>query len=87
MTNKKDLSERDICTKFISPALEQAGRLPFIPCRSDWHRHAGDYFGTDIPCGKDMRSLGEHAAEKKRPAGRDNDCLSAGYTGPMRRAW
>lgn len=25
MTNKKDLSERDICTKFISPALEQAG--------------------------------------------------------------
>ncbi len=25
MTNKKDLSERDICTKYISPALEQAG--------------------------------------------------------------
>jgi len=25
MTNKKDLSERDICTKFITPALEQAG--------------------------------------------------------------
>ena len=25
MTNKKDLSERDICTKFIAPALEQAG--------------------------------------------------------------
>src|SRR5215510_13534688 len=23
--NKKDLSERDICTKFITPALEQAG--------------------------------------------------------------
>jgi len=25
MTSKKDLSERDICTKFITPALEQAG--------------------------------------------------------------
>lgn len=25
MTNKKALSERDICTKFITPALEQAG--------------------------------------------------------------
>ena len=25
MTNKKDLSERDICTKFITPALAQAG--------------------------------------------------------------
>ena len=25
MTNKKELSERDICTKFIVPALEQAG--------------------------------------------------------------
>ncbi len=25
MTNKKDLSERDICTKFITPALEAAG--------------------------------------------------------------
>ncbi len=25
MTNKKDLSERDICTKFITPALVQAG--------------------------------------------------------------
>ena len=23
--NKKDLSERDICTKFITPALTQAG--------------------------------------------------------------
>ena len=25
MTSKKDLSERDICSKFISPALEKAG--------------------------------------------------------------
>lgn len=25
MTNKKDLSERDICTKYIAPALEKAG--------------------------------------------------------------
>jgi type I restriction enzyme R subunit len=23
--NKKDLSERDICTKFITPAVKQAG--------------------------------------------------------------
>ena len=23
--NKKDLSERDICTKFITPAVQQAG--------------------------------------------------------------
>jgi len=27
--NKKDLSERDICTKFITPAL----------IRADWERH------------------------------------------------
>ncbi|MFV0346638.1 MAG: hypothetical protein ACK5IQ_10395 [Bacteroidales bacterium] len=25
MTNKKTLSERDICTKFITPAIEKAG--------------------------------------------------------------
>ncbi|MDR4652629.1 MAG: hypothetical protein MRJ52_09530 [Nitrosomonas sp.] len=25
MTDKKDLSERDICTKFVMPALEQTG--------------------------------------------------------------
>lgn len=25
MTNKKELSERDICTKYISPAIEKAG--------------------------------------------------------------
>jgi type I restriction enzyme R subunit len=25
MTDKKKLSERDICTKFITPALQQAG--------------------------------------------------------------
>ena len=25
MTSKKDLSERDICTKYILPALEKAG--------------------------------------------------------------
>ena len=25
MTSKKDLSERDICTKYINPALEKAG--------------------------------------------------------------
>ena len=25
MMNKKDLSERDICTKFITPAMEKAG--------------------------------------------------------------
>ena len=25
MTSKHDLSERDICTKFITPALRQAG--------------------------------------------------------------
>ncbi len=24
--NKKELSERDICTKFIIPAIEEAGR-------------------------------------------------------------
>lgn len=27
MTSKKDLSERDICTKYITPAIEQAGWL------------------------------------------------------------
>lgn len=25
MTSKKNLSERDICTKYITPALEKAG--------------------------------------------------------------
>ncbi len=25
MTNKKELSERDICTKYINPALEKSG--------------------------------------------------------------
>ena len=25
MTSKKELSERDICTKYISPAIEKAG--------------------------------------------------------------
>ncbi len=25
MTDKKSLSERDICTKYINPALEKAG--------------------------------------------------------------
>ena len=25
MTSKKELSERDICTKYIQPALEKAG--------------------------------------------------------------
>jgi type I restriction enzyme, R subunit len=28
MTSKKDLSERDICTKYIQPALEKAGWNP-----------------------------------------------------------
>lgn len=33
MTNKKDLSERDICTKFIRPGLEQAGWNEVEPAR------------------------------------------------------
>lgn len=33
--NKKDLSERDICTKYIQPALEQAGWNPLTQIREE----------------------------------------------------
>ena len=35
MTPKKDLSERDICTKFIQPALEKAGWNPITQIREE----------------------------------------------------
>lgn len=35
MTSKKDLSERDICTKFIQPALEKAGWNPLTQIREE----------------------------------------------------
>ena len=35
MTSKKDLSERDICTKYIQPALEQAGWNPQTQIREE----------------------------------------------------
>jgi type I restriction enzyme R subunit len=35
MTNKKDLSERDICTKYIQPALEKAGWDPMTQIREE----------------------------------------------------
>jgi len=35
MTSKKDLSERDICTKFIQPALEKAGWNPQTQIREE----------------------------------------------------
>lgn len=35
MTSKKDLSERDICTKYIQPALEQAGWNPLTQIREE----------------------------------------------------
>lgn len=31
--NKKDLTERDICTKFITPAVQQAGWDPMAQIR------------------------------------------------------
>jgi type I restriction enzyme R subunit len=33
--NKKDLSERDICSKFISPALQCAGWDPMLQIREE----------------------------------------------------
>jgi type I restriction enzyme R subunit len=33
--NKKDLSERDICTKFITPAVMQAGWDPMLQIREE----------------------------------------------------
>lgn len=33
--NKKDLSERDICTKFIQPVLEKAGWNPLSQIREE----------------------------------------------------
>src|ERR1035438_5328332 len=33
--NKKDLSERDICSKFISPAVQQAGWDPMLQIREE----------------------------------------------------
>ena len=33
--NKKDLSERDICSKFISPAVAQAGWDPMLQVREE----------------------------------------------------
>ena len=35
MTSKKELSERDICSKFIHPALEQAGWSPLTQIREE----------------------------------------------------
>ena len=35
MTSKKDLSERDICTKYIQPALEKAGWDPLTQIREE----------------------------------------------------
>lgn len=35
MTSKKDLSERDICSKFIQPALEKAGWNPLTQIREE----------------------------------------------------
>src|ERR1035441_3746533 len=33
--NKKDLNERDICSKFISPAVQQAGWDPMLQIREE----------------------------------------------------
>ncbi len=35
MTSKKDLSERDICTKYIQPAIEKAGWNPLTQIREE----------------------------------------------------
>jgi len=35
MTSKKELSERDICTKYIQPALEKAGWNPLTQIREE----------------------------------------------------
>lgn len=39
--NKKDLSERDICTKFITPALEKAGWDKISQIREEFHLTKG----------------------------------------------
>ncbi len=35
MTSKKDLSERDICTKYLQPALEKTGWNPLTQSREE----------------------------------------------------
>jgi hypothetical protein len=35
--DKKPLSERDICTKFITPAIEQAGTGSYPASQGNWH--------------------------------------------------
>ena len=48
MMNKQDLSERDICTKYITPAVKQAGWDEMTQIREE----VGFTKGRIIVCGK-----------------------------------
>lgn len=52
MIDKKNLSERDICTKFITPAIEQLGWMLFLKIFSDKDKELkllDDYYTSPIP--------------------------------------
>jgi type I restriction enzyme R subunit len=55
--NKKDLSERDICTKFITPAVVQAGWDVQSQIREEVHFTKGRIIvrGKLVTRGKDKR--------------------------------
>jgi type I site-specific restriction endonuclease len=66
--NKKQLSERDICTKFITPSLRQAGRDEITQLREE--------VSFTNPAQSDRRvALREvqRRAEWRGPAGQDRD--------------
>jgi type I restriction enzyme R subunit len=56
--DKKDLSERDICTKFITPALRQAGWDEMTQIREEWPFTRGRIIvrGKLVTRGKDKRA-------------------------------
>ncbi len=68
MINKKNLSERDICTKFITPALEKAG----------WNKQSQlleEVFFTDGKIYVRVKALRETASK-----GGNGLCILSGYS-------
>ena len=62
--NKKALSERDICTKFITPALKQAGWDEFSQIREEVSFTKGRIIvrGRLVTRGKAIRSIHSHSS-------------------------
>ena len=68
MMNKQDLSERDICTKYITPAVKQAGWDEMTQIREE----VGFTKGRIIVCGKLVTS--------GKASGRSNRSPSSNHT-------